>query len=440
MASVTGSQVQPNPSNQVNSKQSASYANTVKSDMFPTKSQAIVIDSVDGAPIKEYIQSIGNLIGPANIKFVSRISMSRVCMYLSSESIVNKLTGEPTNIKIGNNDLLIRPLETKYKRIIISNVCPIIPHFVLENKLKEIGVRIGSKINFLKAGISDAGYSHILSFRRQIYIHPEDLKIIPESLKIEYDGTTYWVYLSSDTMICFICKTKGHPAKHCPSNKVNNDMLDSCSQENDVVDICDDIETEHEPSSRLDVQENRPILSDYPPLPDKSKVSDEFITVKGPKRPLSVTTTSSENTILGDTGNISSDDSSDGRDISLKKTSRKHKKAKTNSDLMDSQLSPIKPILTGKDNPYILDYLQLKCLLDSFQNSPNIIPVTLEYTSNTQEIIRLLKDTYPLLNDRSIKIKFTKLHKILQQYVENIQCHQASPVGLSDIPQFHSTD
>ena len=69
---------------QVNS-QPMSYANVAQTEVCPGRDQAIVIDSVDGVPIKEYAIAVAKIIGPQNIISVSRISQKRVCLYLASK-------------------------------------------------------------------------------------------------------------------------------------------------------------------------------------------------------------------------------------------------------------------------------------------------------------------------------------------------------------------
>ena len=86
------------------------------------------MDAVNGIPLKSYIIEIGKSVNPANIRFVSRISQGRVCFYLDSKSTVDKLIDNNAKINIEYQIIEIRLLISKMKRIILSNVCPIIPH------------------------------------------------------------------------------------------------------------------------------------------------------------------------------------------------------------------------------------------------------------------------------------------------------------------------
>ena len=202
-------------SSQQNSTPKVSYANMVNQVPTPTKEHAIVFDAVDGHTIQEYTVALGNIINPINIAYVSRISHGRICFYLSSKELVEKIVDDEIKIKIGESILAVRPLISKAKRIIISNVCPIIPHSTILNELNKINIFPVSQLTSIRAGIKDPGYSHILSFRKQMYVKTEDVTKIPYNMQINYDDTNYWIYFSTEKLTCFLCKEEGHLAKFC---------------------------------------------------------------------------------------------------------------------------------------------------------------------------------------------------------------------------------
>ena len=118
-------------------------------------------------------------------------------------------------VNIGQHFLEIRPLISRAKRIIISNACPIIPNGAILDELAKVNITPCSQITYIRAGINDPGFSHVLSFRRQMYINPEDFPRLSPSFSINTDGTDYFIYLSAEKMTCFLCNEEGHTAKHC---------------------------------------------------------------------------------------------------------------------------------------------------------------------------------------------------------------------------------
>lgn len=209
------------------SQSSPSYSHITQADCFPKKDQAIIIDVIDNTQLKDYSQALAKVISSVQIRFISRISGNRVCAYVATKKLADELVEKHKVIHIQGQSLPIRPLITRNKRIIISNVCPAIPHYVLDDKLKELKIKLTSPMTFLRAGLAEPGFNYILSFRRQIYIAPDD--IIPDSLQINFEDTNYWIYLTADTMSCFLCKQQGHIAKNgsIQTDNVTTDLPES---------------------------------------------------------------------------------------------------------------------------------------------------------------------------------------------------------------------
>ena len=118
-------------------------------------------------------------------------------------------------IRIKGFALPIKPLINNNKRVIISNIQPIITNDAIIEALKAKGVKILSNISELRASTSKPGRSHKMSLRRQFYISEEHEAILPETLQFTYGDTTFWSYLSTDSASCFICKQSRHISKTC---------------------------------------------------------------------------------------------------------------------------------------------------------------------------------------------------------------------------------
>lgn len=193
-----------------------SFAEISLNTSLPKKEHAIVFDSIDNIPQIEYIIAISKLIPPKNIKFVSRISNNRFCIYLNDKNTVDFLIDNHTNISLNDQmTIKIRRLINPAKRIIISNVSPAIPNEDIISYLKSLNIQIVSPITHINAGFNIAELAHILSFRRQVYINPDDFQKLPSSLLINHENTPHRIFLSDDTLFCYICKLKGHTSKQC---------------------------------------------------------------------------------------------------------------------------------------------------------------------------------------------------------------------------------
>lgn len=193
-----------------------SYANKLKSSFIhPKKEQGIYMNAVDEINIREYLYELSKYINPQDIISASRISNKRICIYLSKKELVEKLIQQHKTIQIANNNIEIRKVLNPTIKLIISNIDITIPNSIIEDKFKEIGLKLSSGISFLRVGMKEDIFSHILSHRRQCYVLQEDNLQIPEHIFITYEEIDYKIYLTEDNIRCDNCKRVGHTVQNC---------------------------------------------------------------------------------------------------------------------------------------------------------------------------------------------------------------------------------
>jgi len=203
------------------------FAETTANTTFPKKDQAIILNTINEIPQIEYVKAFSKITPPKNIIFASRISNNRFCIYFRDKITVDELIQNYSYIIVNENQIPFRRLVNPAKRYIISNAHPIIPHEVITEHLLLENIKTLSPITFLKAGFQDE-LAHISSFRRQVYIHPDDTENVPGSLIIKYENTDFRIFLTDDTLICYICKQSGHTSNHCkkePNTMTNNKYI-----------------------------------------------------------------------------------------------------------------------------------------------------------------------------------------------------------------------
>jgi hypothetical protein len=161
---------------------------TMSNTKSPKKEQAIILAVTADLKLVDYVRPIANIVGAKHIIFASRISNNRICIYLDSVELVDSLIAQYKSVQINEYEVNIRRLITPSQRIILSNVCPSIPNEVLINEIKRIGYTTLSPMTHLRAGIRDEELTHILSFKRQIFVQPNDTITLPSSLVIKVQG------------------------------------------------------------------------------------------------------------------------------------------------------------------------------------------------------------------------------------------------------------
>ncbi|XP_060881578.1 uncharacterized protein LOC132953046 [Metopolophium dirhodum] len=132
-----------------------SFAETTLNSTLPKKEHAIVFDSIDNIPQIEYIIAISKLTPPKNIKFTSRITNNRFCIYLNDKNTVDFLVDNHPYIIINSHTTIkIRRLINPAKRIIISHVSPDIPNEYIISHLEYHKIQILSPITHINAGFN----------------------------------------------------------------------------------------------------------------------------------------------------------------------------------------------------------------------------------------------------------------------------------------------
>lgn len=389
-----------------------SYVNATKTtpvQTFPKKDQAIIMGVVDNLKLCDYAFEVAELIGPKNLLFASRISNNRICMYLDSKETVDKLVEEHSTILVQDQEVNVRRMITPAKRLILSNVCPTIPNDIIQRELERSGLKLVSPVSFLKAAMPWNHLSHVCSFRRQVYISPpEDMHSIPASFVVSFEETTNRIFISTDEISCFACKRPGHIAKNCPT----------------VAETAEDLSTHSQispPSPISSIQmtgENQQTSTTTTPVP-QAPVLNSPTKPKPGKRPLQ--SQSSTNTDLAEgepsNGELESADATFAVPEAPPNI-RRPKKLKQSKSAefipLDTELEAVKQDMDKDPSKYHLTFLNLKCFLENTRGNPDPLPEAKRYTTDIPGLVNLLGNIHPLIKDRALKSRITRLRKKLK--------------------------
>ncbi|KAL7296796.1 hypothetical protein TKK_0010196 [Trichogramma kaykai] len=110
----------------------------------------------------------------------SRNPNQRICVYFDSAETAKYVYNEVRTIKVGDEDVNIRPLRSLNTRVIISNVNPEITNEDLARVFSLMSITPVSRIATLKISYEDPEIAHMICWRRQVFIKPADVsKLAP---------------------------------------------------------------------------------------------------------------------------------------------------------------------------------------------------------------------------------------------------------------------
>ncbi|CAB0044949.1 unnamed protein product [Trichogramma brassicae] len=396
-----------------NDQRKPTYSRMAQHFKYPTRDDAIILDSIAGISIHSYTIAVGSLVQPRNVRFVSRISMNRVCIYLSDKILVRELSGK--SIDIEGHRLTIRPLVSQAKRILLSNVCPVITYERIIEELQKLQIVPVSPITFVRAGTKCPGYEHVCCFRRQMYVKPSDLPKIPPRLEIQQDNIPFTLYLSSEKLTCFLCKEEGHIAKNCRSA----DGEDAQDHAPDAASA--NASDEHVPGSSA---------TSAGPSAEKTSPAPTSATLK---RSASSPPTLQQHSSQSDTDSKVAAFSTPKTVIKPTTKRFKYREDKFSiSDIKDS-IKPATAYLEKNRKQYPLNVDKLVEFLSKSHGAFKIYPLANEFTYDTDGLMLMLTDTKQNISCKNLKARLTRLIRKLSDQDARDQLSDSSCTSNSEI-------
>lgn len=425
-SSPTGNHQHANP----NSAPST-FASTVSKKPPATLEQGIIIQAKEGLYINDYLEALIHLVDPNDIRYASKISNQRVCIFLSNKEVAANLTAHHKSIKVQEHTLPLRPLTNNLQKIIISNACPIIPNEAIVNALSKLGIKLETDIRELRVGSQNPLLAHVLSFRRHFSIKPEDLSKVPDSILLTHTDTSYRIFLASESITCFVCKQKGHLAKQCPDNIEDNNIsapsqvnhsnfprINTPAAPSPLESTTSVTGINNKPESATITEANEPADMGNHSRNENTHTNQ----ANTHKRPRTSSTTSSTRTINPNLNAFDMESTSSMLAPStptptpLKKQLKTENQPTIRNTTKNNQLEEFIPKILANPGKYKLNFEQFDSFVDNCRGSDNVLKIALEYTPDTENLIQMIIDARASLTTKSgCKLSLTKLVKKLKK-------------------------
>jgi len=255
---------------------------------------------------------------------------------------------------------------------------------------------------------------------------------------INYDSDNYRIFLSDDTVTCFLCKEKGHTSTACPINANKSLTIDTCSMTPLLADL-DTGTNKHTLSSTVNLSPHtadpnekiaksdsfidNSLVNDNPTtmnLTSPQSTSDAISLTGGIKRPAPPTLSSTSSPPQSPTL-LNSPITKKNNPIDSKKTEENttrsilKKKLKSSADhfidTMDEHLSPCKSVFdVTKEIP--INYDQFKLLLENCINSNNPREECVPFNISPTNMLMIIDLIRPKITSLSGKNRLTRIHKV----------------------------
>lgn len=214
----------PNHNNTSNSRRYQDESQQNQSTIYtPSKKHAIVLENAKQVSQDKCLRAVADIITGANIKYVTRLSGARVCMYLSNEECVERMCNEG-GVVIDLEHFPVRRYVTEATKFVISNCPPEYTDDELKKLLEPYG-RVVSAPSRLKVNTTYEDLKHVKTWRRSIYMMiPTDNPDPPKRVQITNisDGTKLTLYIERDELVCQHCLAPGHTIDKCKKKLIDD--------------------------------------------------------------------------------------------------------------------------------------------------------------------------------------------------------------------------
>lgn len=254
---------------------------------FTTLTRRHGVRVVSDARVEECSLAIGEIVGHGNIAAASRMNKA-IVIFFNSVAAAN--TAVQNGVVLNGTLHQVLPLSLPSKKVVISNVPPFLPNDLLERELSRHG-KLVSPITKISLGCKSPLLRHVVSFRRQVYMIPNDGIELDLSLTFKFDGSNYTVFVTSDTVMkCFGCGGMGHLIRACPSRPTQNEGDSVTLSAAEGGEPTDGVAPAVEPGDSLPAAEPSvgaapPLETMEPALLDSSEIAASSTEPAGPPMP-----------------------------------------------------------------------------------------------------------------------------------------------------------
>ncbi len=193
--------------------------------VHPTQEQGLIFNHFGDNKIRDYLVALTSLLhSPKDIIAASRVGNNKVIVFLSSPNLVESVIEQHKGFTLNNTWVKLNRLKPAATKLILSNVSPMVSNAVLESHIvQKYGLKLASSVSLLRVSPSDELFSHVISFRRQVYIHDRPEKInLPPSFVLDHNGTPNRIFVTTNENTCFICHSRDHKAEDCQKQEEIN--------------------------------------------------------------------------------------------------------------------------------------------------------------------------------------------------------------------------
>lgn len=406
----------PVPMSYAQKAQKARKITPITDFVHPTQEQGLIFNHFGDNKIRDYLVALTSLLhSPKDIIAASRVGNNKVIVFLASSSLVDSVIERHKGFTLNETFVKLNRLKPVATKLIFSNVSPMVSNAVLESHIvQKFGLKLASSVSLLRVSPSDELFSHVISFRRQVYVHDrlENIKL-PPSFVLDHNGAPNRIFVTTNENTCFICHSRDHKAEDCQQQEainISEQTVLTVTTANEFPPLSSKTETIDQ--SLPNTQPNNSKLSSLESSTARTNPSENTkhtttpLNQIQPKRQLSNIT-------------ISSSSSSSGKAPAQKKSKSNHNIEVQPTQTIMQIFAPVhKHFQNATDTPPIVSISNLMLFVESCTNPvKEARNAAAKFKVPFTDLIKLLDTCHSLIQHSNTKSRITRIIKELQKDV-----------------------
>ena len=179
-------------------------------------SNGYIVTAIYKATTVDYLRAIVDVIGQSKVKSFGKMGPNFAFWVDDEESVATmEITSE---ISIKNQTAMIWPYVNPIRRIKLMGVPPFLPNGLIEEKFKQYGTLNGDiKIETI-FGLPEE-FGTIESFSRTLHLSCDRKTVVPDKVKLPFNGKEYEIMVQVGRRKCFKCGSILHISANCTGKK-----------------------------------------------------------------------------------------------------------------------------------------------------------------------------------------------------------------------------
>lgn len=212
---------------------SMQYSKALSEDPPQSKHNALVLQMVKGIDFKDYLLAMKQVVDLKQITDAYPWNQGRIIVFVKNRQLADSIAEKHSCIIVKGCEVTLRKFILPDRRIVFMTMGQV-PNSLIEKKMVDLEIPLSSSVTKVKL-TCDKELGHINSGKRQAYVSPEVLPMVPESIVVNFEEEEHKITIITEHTKCSSCGKRGHFKGKCPDSYGHNSSSAKTTRQGQAV-------------------------------------------------------------------------------------------------------------------------------------------------------------------------------------------------------------